>query len=334
MRRNVRRPPPAIRHLSAHRLAFTVVILTALIAASFMAAAVSFFSAVTASAAASELQGRPGTAVAVTAPVTRSSLSRISADIAAAIRGLLPGLRPAVLLSSQSDIMDMPARQGTGRHLSGSQRFSGRASGSRPASRLQTQLISLPGFAAHIVPLRGNCAAGAGGGAGAGAGGSSGAGIPVPACLPAAAAGVLGLAPGDVVTLRDPSTHARVRVRITGIFRRAEPDEPYWALDPMGANAVQRTYGFTTAGPLVTSPAAIAGAHLAITSAAVIGLPDFRRLTGPGVAGLASHLTIRVGDLNNSTSFHDATVTTGLPGQLSRWPRPWWWPGPRSWPES
>ena len=139
----------------------------------------------------------------------------------------------------------------------------------------------------------------------------------MPACVPAAAARVLGLAPGDLVTLRDPSTHATVRVRVTGTFRRAEPDEPYWMLDPMGASAVQRTHGFTTAGPLVTSPVAIAGAHLAITSATEIGLPDFRRLTGTGVAALGSHLAIRVSDLNSSTSFHDATVTTSLPGQLS-----------------
>ena len=127
MRRKVRRPPPAVRHLVAHRVAFTVVVLTALIAASFMAAAVSFFSAVTASAATSELQGRPGTAIAVTAPVTRSTAGRISADLAGTIRGLLPGLRPAVLTSSQSDLLDVPGGQPSGGRSSG-----GRSSGGRP----------------------------------------------------------------------------------------------------------------------------------------------------------------------------------------------------------
>ena len=182
----MQRPPPAVRHLLAHRVAFTVVVLTAVIAASFMAAAVSFFSAVTASAATSELQGRPGTAIAVTAPVTGSTVGRISAGIASTIRGLLPGLRPAVLRSSQSDLLDAP--------------------GGHQSARLQTQLISLPGLAAHIVLVRGQCGSG-----------TAGAGSPVPACVPAAAARVLGLAPGDRVTLRDPGTHAPVRVRITGI---------------------------------------------------------------------------------------------------------------------
>ncbi len=308
MRRKVRRPPPAVRHLLAHRIAFTVVVLTAVIAASFTAAAVSFFSAVTASAATSELQGRPGTAIAVTAAVTPSSVSPISAGIARTIRGLLPGLRPAILRSSQSDLLDAP--------------------GGHQSARLQTQLISLPGLAAHIVLVRGQCGsgtAGAGAGqAGAGQAGTgqagavqAGAGSPVPACVPVAAARVLGVAPGDLVTLRDPTTHAAVRVRITGIFRRAEPAEPFWMLDPMGASAVQRTHGFTAAGPLVTSPAAIAAAHLAITSVTVIGVPDFGRLTGAALAGLGSRLGIRIGNLNNSTSFHDATVTTSLPGQLS-----------------
>ncbi len=186
--------------------------------------------------------------------------------------------------------------------MPGGQHSGRRSSDGRSATRLQTQLISLPALAAHIVPLRGHC---------------GGAGYPVPACVPAAAARVLGLAPGDQVTLRDSSTHATVRVRITGTFRRAGPAEPYWMLDPMGAGAVQRTHGFTTAGPLVTSPAAIARAHLPITSASVIGLPDFRRLTGTGLAALGSHLATRVSDLNSSTSFHDATVTTSLPAQLS-----------------
>ena len=113
MRRNVRRPPPAVRHLIAHRGAFAVVLLTVLVAASFMAAAVSFFSAVTASAATSELRGLTGTAIAVTAPVTNSSVRRITADISATIRGLLPGLRPAVLLSSQSNVLDVPRAAST-----------------------------------------------------------------------------------------------------------------------------------------------------------------------------------------------------------------------------
>ena len=125
MRRKVRRPPPAVRHLIAHRVAFTVVVLTALIAASFMAAAVSFFSAVTASAATSELQGRPGTAIAVTAPVTRSSAGRISADIAGTIRGLLPGLRPAILASSQSDLLDVPGGQRSGGQAPAGRRLPG-----------------------------------------------------------------------------------------------------------------------------------------------------------------------------------------------------------------
>jgi hypothetical protein len=67
----LRRPPPSIRHLIAHRVAFAVVILTALTTATFTAAAVSFFSAVTAGAAQSELNGRPGSAIAVTAAASR-----------------------------------------------------------------------------------------------------------------------------------------------------------------------------------------------------------------------------------------------------------------------
>ena len=184
------RPPPAIRHLIAHRVAFAVVILTALTTATFTAAAVSFFSAVTSGAAASELSGRPGSVITVSAPATRATIGRTSADIARTVRGLLPGLRPLILSSSQSDVLNLP--------------------GPKSSGRPQTQVISLPGLGAHIIQVSGHC----------GAGSLPAQARALPACMPANAARALGLATGDAVTLRDPTTHARIRVRITGTFRR------------------------------------------------------------------------------------------------------------------
>jgi FtsX-like permease family protein len=287
----LRRPPPAIRHVIAHRVAFLVVILTALTTATFTAAAVSFFSAVTAGAGASELTGRPGSAVAVTATVSRGSLHQISADIADKVGTLLPGLRPHYVVSPESDVLNLP-------HQTAS-------------TKLQTQLISLPGVAAQVVPVKGNCPTTAA------AAPASGPHEVIPACVPATAARVLGLNVGDNVALADSRTHAKVEVHITGTYSRADSNSPYWMLDPMGSSQVRRSPGFTTAGPLVTSPAVAAGARYAFSSVSVLALPDFRRLSGTGLASLGDELAARVSSLNNSSSFHDATVTTGLPAELT-----------------
>jgi hypothetical protein len=273
-----------IRHLIAHRLAFTVVLLTALITASFTAAAVTFLSAVTAGAAASELSGRPGSVIGVTAPVTGATLDRVSADIARGVRGLLPGLRPDILLSSQSHVLNLP--------------------GHRSAGPLQTVLISLPAFAAHAIQVSGHCFSIFPGPSQA-----------VPACMPESAARVLGLVPGEVVTLRESATHAPLRVLITGTFRRARPSSSYWMLDPLGAGAVQRAGGFTLAGPLVTSPAAMARTRQ-VASLSLVAMPDFSRLDGTGLAAFGTHLANAVDGMNGSGSLDNAAITTGLPGEL------------------
>jgi hypothetical protein len=275
----------------AHRVAFSVVILTAMTTASFTAAAVSFFSAVTAGAAASELAGRPGSAVAVTATVSRETIRQTSSDIAGKVRDLLPGLRADVLVSPESNVLNLPTHGAS--------------------TKLQTQLISLPGIAAHVIPVKGSCPASTSQPAQA-----SGSEV-IPACLPATAARVLGLSVGDQVTLGDSSSHAPVHVRITGTYSRADQNGPYWMLDPMGSNPVRRTPGFTTAGPLVTSPAVAASAHYAFSSVGILAQPDFRRLNGTGLASLSNNLSARVTSLNNASNFHDATVTTSLPAQLS-----------------
>ena len=289
----MRRPPPAIRYVIAHRVAFSVVIVTALTTATFAAAAVSFFSAVTAGAAASELSGRPGSALGITAAASRGSIGRISSDIAARIGGLLPGMRPRFLVSPESDVLNLP-----GRHT---------------GAKLQTQLVALPGVARRIVPVAGRCPRAALATTTALTSGHT----PVPACLPATAARVLGLRVGETVTLGDSSTHAPITVRITGTYRRAVPDSPYWMLDPMGASPVRRTPGFTTAGPLVTSPAAAAGARYALSSVSVLAVPDFRSLGGTGLAALGNRMASQVSALNEADNFHDASVTTTLPAQLT-----------------
>ncbi len=276
--------PPALRHVARHRGAFSVAALAALLAATIVTAAMTFFGAVTAGAAGGELSGRPGAALTVTDPVTPATAGPVSARLASAVRSLLPGLAPVIAVSVASNPLDL-------------------AGPGRSAAGLQTQLISLPRVSRHIVLISGTCTAPAG--------------YPLPACLPRAAARLLHVVPGDLLRLRDSVSGATVQVRITGIFRQARPGSAYWTLDPLGPAAVQRSGGYTVTGPLVVSPAAAAGGRLPAASIALLGEPDLGRLGGTGLAALGNRLAARIGTLENSANFTDAVVTTQLPGLLA-----------------
>ncbi len=283
-----RKAPPSVRHLLAHRTVTLIAALTALLTAALTAAAVSFLGEVTAGAAARELSGRPDSVVTVITPVTGQDEVQVRREISATVRGLLAGLRPRIGVSVQSDPLNLPVRPWR----------------PRGHGRLQTQLVTLPGFTGHAAVVTGACAL-----AGASAG-------ELPACVPQAVARELGVRAGSVLTLRDPVGGQRVRVLITGVFRPARPRSPYWGLNPLGAGSTQRAGSFTTAGPLVTSPAALASAAVAPSALTVIGTPDLRLLPGASLGAFGGRLAGRVASLNNSGA-DGATVTTGLPAQLA-----------------
>ena len=283
-----RKAPPAVRHVLAHRTVTLIAALTALLTAALAAAAVSFLGQVTAGAAGRELSGKASSVVAVTAQVSRSDLSLVTRDIAGDVRRLLPGLRPRVEVSVQSDTLDLP----------------GRAVAPASGGRLQTQLVTLPAFASHMTAVSGTCAVTA-----------RGAGE-LPACVPQSVARELGARAGTVLVLRDSIGGQRIRVRVTGVFRPASPRSSYWQLDPLGAGSTQRAGGFATAGPLVTSPAAMASAAVAASSITVIGTPDLRLLPGSDVGTFGSRLAARIASLNNAGP-HGAAAASGLPAQLS-----------------
>ena len=83
----------------------------------------------------------------------------------------------------------------------------------------------------------------------------------IPAALPASAAALLHLSPGDVLTLKDGISHARISFRITGLFaprRLSGTAASYWALNTIPASGSSTQSGYTTYGPLLVSPAAFA----------------------------------------------------------------------------
>ena len=119
-------------------------------------------------------------------------------------------------------------------------------------------------------------------------------GVAVEAALPQTAARLLGLRPGDRLTLADRLGGPRVRVTLTGVYRPRAADAPYWQLDDLGGRGV-KTLDFTTYGPLLAAPGVLTGGGVSAGQSAWLASADFSTLT-----------TARIGELR-------ATAAAGGP---------------------
>jgi hypothetical protein len=311
----MRLPPRTVRHLSTHKWAFAAVAVTALITSAFTAAAAAFLSAVTVISVRTELAEDPGSQIVVAAPLSGVPVREADDLVTRAMRGSRPsagsppvGLTVAIEQSLQSGTMRLAGPDGR-------------------LTKLETQLISLPGLAGHVRLISGTCSgreptgpAKTGpaktGPAKTGPAKTGPARATVSACLPVTAARALHLAVGDRVTLRDAISGAPVRVLITGTFTQRRPASRYWMLDPMSQAPVHLSSGLETAGPLVTSAAA-AGSRYTPRAAAWLGRPAFGHLGSTGLAATGGALGGRLETLQNSSTLSAAIVTTDLPAEFA-----------------
>jgi hypothetical protein len=142
-------------------------------------------------------------------------------------------------------------------------------------------------------------------------------GAPIPAALPVTVAARLGIAPGAVLALRDPSTGAKLRLRVTGLYRQRDPGARYWGIDQVWTcdGNIQRC--FTRRGPIVVSPAAFGPAGLVVDQASWVALPDASHL-GPGdLAGLATRTTRAQAFLQRSPRLGGLVADSGMPAALT-----------------
>ncbi|HUD39931.1 MAG TPA: ABC transporter permease [Streptosporangiaceae bacterium] len=274
--------------MSTHKWAFVAVTATALITSAFTAAAAAFLSAVTVISVRTELTKDPGSQIVVAAPLSGVPVRRADEVVASAMRGPSSGpvgLTVAIEQSLQSGTMRLAGPHGR-------------------LTKLETQLVSLPGLAGHVRLVSGTC------------GGSEPAAPTVDACLSATAARALNLAVGDRATLRDAISGKPVRVLVTGIFTPLGPASKYWMLDPMGQAPLHLSSGLETAGPLVTSAAA-AGSRYTVRAATWLGRPAFGQLGSSGLAATGKAIGGRLDALQNSVTLSAAIVTTDLPAEFA-----------------
>jgi FtsX-like permease family len=141
-------------------------------------------------------------------------------------------------------------------------------------------------------------------------------GGPVEALAPASVAGDLRLPLGRTVVLRDRQSGARVRFRLTGLYRPDNSANPYWALDLIGSSGSSAANGFITYGPLIVPPGAFGGG-LATGGVTWLAAP---RIAAVG-AGQLRPLGHRVGQLlaslAGSPDLGGLQASSGLPAAFA-----------------
>ncbi|MEU0374126.1 FtsX-like permease family protein, partial [Streptomyces sp. NPDC006283] len=140
----------------------------------------------------------------------------------------------------------------------------------------------------------------------------------VPVALPENAAQQLGLKPGARLTLTDRLTDKPLAVEVTGLYRPADSDDPYWQLDSLGGRGV-RTVVFTTYGPLLTDPSVLASGRVAAGDIAWLATADFRTVTTDRIGALRTTASSGPRTLTADPAFAGAaTVRTSLPTVLAQ----------------
>ncbi len=141
----------------------------------------------------------------------------------------------------------------------------------------------------------------------------------IPAVLPATAAALLHVRPGDVLRLRDRLTNALVSFDITGVFAPRQgsgPADSYWKLSYFPASGRSASFGSTTYGPLVVSQAAL-GPVLTMLSGSWVAQPDMTAFGDGDLNSMSASVAALARSLPNSSVLNGAQLVTSLPSVLA-----------------
>ncbi|MFE9559952.1 FtsX-like permease family protein [Streptomyces sp. NPDC006487] len=143
-------------------------------------------------------------------------------------------------------------------------------------------------------------------------------GGPVPVAVPKAALDRLGLAEGALparVRLDDRYGGSPLTVVVTGVYRAADPDSPYWRLDPLGARGLQ-VAGFATYGPLLVDDSAFTAGGLVQDGRAVLLTADFSTVDAATAEAVRGRSAKALKDLQGAAGLAPSTELPALLGEL------------------
>jgi ABC-type antimicrobial peptide transport system permease subunit len=263
----------------------------------------------------------PGTALSIAGPVSNDQTAATASTLRAAVGRSLVGVPFAFWSGTWSDPLglvpgSLPARPAS-------------------AGRGNTPLLeaaALDGITSHAVLVSGHwpSAPAASQAPRSQAARASAVSYEIPAALPASAAALLHLSPGDVLTLTDGISHAKLSLRITGLFalrRLSGTADSYWALDTIPASGSSPQSGYTMYGPLLVSPAAFmpaasstgrgTGGTLTASTGTWVAQPDMVKLANTDPSGIAGKVSALQQALLSSSLLSGMQLSTSLPSVLS-----------------
>ncbi|MFF4268946.1 FtsX-like permease family protein [Streptomyces sp. NPDC001536] len=137
--------------------------------------------------------------------------------------------------------------------------------------------------------------------------------------FPQSAARILKLRPGTRLTLVDRLDGPDVRITVVGLYRPAGADAPYWQLlDDLHGRGVNKL-DFTTYGPLLADPAALADGEVSAGSSAWLATADFSTLTTGRIDALREAARDGSAALRGKSALSGTTAAnTQLPAVLDR----------------
>jgi hypothetical protein len=142
-------------------------------------------------------------------------------------------------------------------------------------------------------------------------------GGPVEALAPASVVSDLRLPLGRTVVLRDRQSGARVRFKLTGLYRPDNGAGPYWALDLIGSSGSSAASGFITYGPLIVAPGAFAGRSLATGGVTWLASPRIAAIAAGQLKPAGERVSRAMAYLRGSPDLGGLQVSSGLPAALA-----------------
>jgi len=300
------------RRMSAHWVVLAAAALTTLVAAVIGAALTVFVGQALPLAVRHDLSSASGTALSISGEQRPGGVASTARTLRTDVRQSLHGVPFGFWSGTWSDTLNLVPGALPGRPAS---------AGKGNIPRLVA--AALGGVRSHAVLVAGHWPGAPASSASATrpASGTTGseAADPVPAALPAAAAALLHVSPGDVLRFREGSNHAGVSFRLTGLFaprKLSGSADSYWSMDTIGAGGSSTASGYTTYGPLLVSPAAF-GPALTADSGSWLAQPDMAKFTDTSLSAISGDLSAFKQSLESSSTLTGMLLSTTLPAVLS-----------------
>ncbi|RPE37036.1 FtsX-like permease family protein [Kitasatospora cineracea] len=142
---------------------------------------------------------------------------------------------------------------------------------------------------------------------------------PVQAAVPQNALAGLGLDAAALparLELTDRFTNRRLTVEVTGVYRAADPSDPYWRTDPAAGRGVQ-VLAYTTYGPLLVDDAVFTSGAVAQAGRSWLVRADFAGLTPGAAAALRARVAPAGAALERDAALTADTGLDALLGELA-----------------